>query len=208
SLVRAQGIAEFHDLVCEAGVFEASIATRLLARSAELGMPTRVHADASSPSGGWRAAIEGGAVAADHLTYTSDDEIRRLGATDTIAVLLPVAEQLYLDTARANARLFIDQRVPVAIATDYCSSLHPTSLSLAIGLATSWYRIAPAEAIVGATINSAHVLRRAHDRGSLEIGKRGDVVVFDCPHPDELAVAMGAPLVDSVIIGGEVVHTA
>lgn len=204
-LVWEQGIAEFHDVVCEADVFEASIAAKLLARSAELSIPTRVHADASGPSFGWRTAVEGGAVAADHLTYTSDEEIRSVGATDTIAVLLPIAEQLYLDRTRANARLFIEQQVPVAIATDYCSSLHATSLSLAIALATTWYRMTPAEAIVAATVNSAHVLHRAHDRGSLEPGKRGDLIVLDCAHPNELAVAMGAPLVETVVIAGAVV---
>ena len=200
-----QGIAEFHDVVCEAGVFEPKLAARLMSESHRRGLPVRVHADASSPSEGWRTAVEEGAWDADHLTYTPDDEIRQVGATDTIAVLLPIAEQVYLDEQRANARLFISQDVPVAIATDYCSSIHATSLLLSIAAACSWFHITPAQAIVGATINAAYVCGRGHDRGSLDVGRRGDLVILDCPHPQEIALAWGAPLVHSVVAEGNIV---
>ena len=126
--VKEQGIAEFHDLTCEIGDFDPPQAAALMDISRHMGMPTRVHADASSHSFGWRTAVEGGAVSADHLTYTPEEEIRDVGAAETIAVLLPLAEQFYLDAAAANARCFIEEKVPVAIATDYCSSFQVTSL--------------------------------------------------------------------------------
>jgi imidazolonepropionase len=204
--VRRQGIAEFHDISCEDGDYSAPLAADLLKDSREHGIPTRVHADASSDSRGWRTAVEGGAVAADHLTYTPDEEIRSLGAAETIAVLLPIAEQFYLDPRRANARLFIQEQVPVAIATDYCSSFQATSLVLSMSQACSWFRLTPAEAIVGATLNAAYVLKRNHDRGSLDIGKRGDLTILDCAHPNEIGVSIGAPLVRFVISQGEVIH--
>jgi imidazolonepropionase len=206
--VRTQGIAEFHDVSCEEGDFSAPLACELLAASRAMGLPTRVHADAASASLGWRTAVEGGAVAADHLTYTPDDEIRAMGATDTIAVLLPIAEQFYLDAKRANARLYVDEEVPVAIATDYCSSFHATSLLLSVALASTWFRLTPAEAIVGATLNAAYVLGRGKDRGSLDLGKRGDVTILACPHPNEVGVRIGAPLVRYVVSEGRVVFSA
>jgi imidazolonepropionase len=206
--VRKQGIAEFHDMSCEEGDFSAPLAARLLDVSRNLGMPTRVHADASSPSNGWRTAVEGGAVAADHLTYTPESEIRAVaaGPVDTIAVLLPVAEQFYLDAQRANARVFVEERVPVAIATDYCSSFQATSLLLSIALASSWFHLTPGEAIVGATLNAAYVLQRGHDRGSLDAGKRGDLTILACAHPNEIGVRIGAPLVRYVVSRGRVVY--
>jgi imidazolonepropionase len=206
--VVAQGIAEFHDLSCEVGDYAHPLATDLLRASRVLGVPTRVHADASSDSRGWRTAVEGGAVAADHLTYTPDEEIRSLGATGTLAVLLPLAEQFYLDPRRANARLFIQSQVPVAIATDYCSSFQATSLLLSMAMACSWFRMTPAEALVAATLNAAYVLRRNHDRGSLDLGKRGDVTILACAHPNEIGVRIGAPLVREVISQGRVIHQA
>jgi imidazolonepropionase len=201
-----QGIAGFHDLSCEEGDFASSLAAELLEASRRLGMPTRVHADASSSSRGWRTAVEGGAVAADHLTYTPDEEIRAVGKTETIAVLLPVAEQFYLDRQRANARLFVEQGVPVAIATDYCSSFQATSLALSVALACSWFRLTPAEALVGATLNAAYALQRGRDRGSLDVHKRGDLTLLDCVHPNEIGVRIGAPLVRYVVSRGRVVY--
>lgn len=204
--VREQGIAEFHDITCEEGDYSYTIASDLLRDSRQEGMPTRVHADASSDSRGWRTAVEGGAVAADHLTYTPDEEIRSVGATETIAVLLPIAEQFYMDPRRANARLFIQEQVPVAIATDYCSSFQATSLLLSMSMACCWFRLTPAEAVVGATLNAAYVLNRNHDRGSLDIGKRGDLTILGCAHPYEVGVSIGAPLVRYVISQGRVIH--
>lgn len=206
--VVAQGLAEFHDITCEEGDYSHVIAADLLRDSRRRGIPTRVHADASSDSRGWRTAVEGGAVAADHLTYTPDEEIRSVGTTDTLAVLLPIAEQFYLDPRRANARLFIQEQVPVAIATDYCSSFQATSLLLSMSMACSWLRLTPAEALVGATLNAAYVLKRNHDRGSLDLGKRGDLTILGCGHPNEIGVSIGAPLVRYVISQGRIIHQA
>jgi imidazolonepropionase len=203
--VLAQGIAEFQDLSCETGDFDAPIAAGLLAASRRAGLRARVHADASSPSGGWRTAVEGGAIAADHLTYTPREEILAVGRTDTIAILLPLAEQYYLDDKRALARCFVETGVPVAIATDYCSSFQATSLTLAIAMACSWFRLTPSEAIVGATLNAAYALGRGGDRGSLDPGKRGDLAIFSCAHPQEIGLRIGAPIVDRVISRGDVV---
>jgi imidazolonepropionase len=204
--VIAQGIAAFHDITCEEGDFPEPLAMQLLEDSRRRGMPTRVHADASSPSHGWRTAVAGGAVAADHLTYTPDEEIRSVGATGTIAVLLPMAEQFYLDERKAHARLFIEHAVPLAIATDYCSSFQATSMTLSIAQACSWFRLTPAEAIVAATLNPAYVLKKNQDRGSIDPGKRGDLTLFACSHPNELGVRVGAPLVSHVVSQGRIIH--
>ena len=108
---------------------------------------------------------------------------------------------------RANARLLIEHAVPVAIATDYCSSIHATSLATTLGLAAPWFRMTPAETIVGATLNAAYALRAEADRGSIDAGKRGDLTVLAVPHPDELCLAVGQNVVSDVIIGGAVRHS-
>jgi imidazolonepropionase len=166
----------------------------------------RAHADAWASSRGWETAVSGGAVSAEHLTYTPDDEIQAVGATDTIAVLLPQAELVYMTERRANARLLIEQEVPVAVATDYCSSIHATSLTMTLGVAAPWFRMTAAEVIVGATLNAACALRLQSDRGSIEPGKRGDLTVLAVERPNELTLAVGQNVVSSVIVGGETVH--
>ena len=203
--VASQGIAEFQDVTVEQGYFTAEQALRLVRRSREVGLPVRVHADAWASSRGWATAVEGGAVSAEHLTYTPADEIREVGRTDTIAVLLPMAELVYMTSERARARLFIEHDVPVAVATDFCSSIHATSLLNTVAMAAPWFRMTPGEVIVGATLNAAYSLGRQASCGSLDVGKRGDLIVLDCPHPNEICLAVGAPLLDQVVIGGRII---
>jgi imidazolonepropionase len=200
--VAADGLAEFADVSCDAGLFDPHLVAKLLERAAALGIPTRVHADGWAAAEGWQTAAHHGAVAADHLTFTPDDEIAEVGACETIATLLPLAELIYMTERRANARAFIDAGVPVAIATDYCSSLGSSSLATTIGIAAPWFAITPAEAIVGATLNAAYSLRLGSDRGSLDVGKRGDLTVLDVPHPNDVYLAAGRPLVAGVVIAG------
>ncbi len=206
--VMAQGIAEFQDVTVEHGHFTPDQALRLIRRSHQMGLPVRVHADAWAPSQGWRTAVEGGAVSAEHLTYTPAGEIRELGRTDTVAVLLPMAELVYMTSQRANARVLIEHEVPVAVATDFCSSIHATSLLNTLSIAAPCFRMTPGEVIVGATLNAAYSLGRQSLCGSLDVGKRGDLVIVDCMHPEEVCLAVGAPLLDQVVIGGQVVTGA
>lgn len=203
-----QGIAAFHDITCEAGLFTPQQAKTMFEASRQRGIPTKAHADAWANSQGWETAVAGGAVSAEHLTYTPDELIRGVGTTDTIAVLLPQAELVYMTERRANARLLIDHEVPVAIATDYCSSIHATSLATTLGVAAPWFRMTAAEVIVGATLNAAYALQLQRDRGSLQVGKRGDLTILDIEHPNELTLAVGQGVLSDVVIGGEVVATA
>lgn len=203
--VMNQGLADFQDVTVEDGLFTPDQALQLILRSDELGLRVRVHADAWKQSKGWSTAVAGGAISADHLTYTPDDEILAVGTTDTIAVLLPIAELMYLTDRRANARLFIDQHVPVAISTDYCSSIHATSLLHTVATAAPWFRMTPGEVLVGATLNAAYSLGRQAQCGSLDVGKRGDLLILNCEHPNEVCLAVGAPLLKHVVIGGLIV---
>ncbi len=204
--VLAQGIAQFQDVTVEDGLFTPEQALSIMRRSHELGLTTRVHADAWKPSEGWETAVKGGAISAEHLTYTPDDEIDRVGKADTIAVLLPVAELIYMTDRRANANRFIANDVPVAISTDYCSSIHATSLLSTMTMAGPWFRITPAQAIVACTLNAAYSLGLADRCGSLDIGKRGDLLVLDCPHPNELFLGLADDMLNAVVIGGDVIH--
>lgn len=201
------GLCAFHDITCERGLFTPAQARSLFDRSRALGVPTRCHADAWASSEGWWTAVAGGAVSAEHLTYTPDEEIRGVGPTDTIAVLLPQAELIYMTDRRASARTFIDVGVPVALATDYCSSIHATSLPVTLGMAAPWFRMTPAEVVVGGTLNAAYALGLAGDRGSIDVGKRGDLTLLSVSHPGELCLAVGQEAVRDVIIGGEIVHS-
>jgi imidazolonepropionase len=206
--VVAQGIAEYCDVTCEIGYFDAAQATRVVVAAQRLGLPCRIHADAWLPSGGWTLAAKLGALTADHVTFAADDEIRAVGRTDTMAVLLPAAEMVYFSKRRANARLLVENEVPVVIATDYCSSIPVHSLRFAIGLAAAWFELPPGACIVGATLNAAYSLRRERDAGSLDPGKLADVLVLDCEHPFQFVWELGQTPVQRVYKRGSVVVDA
>ena len=203
-LPRIDGLASFADFCCDADLFTAQSIARMLEHANRRGLPTRIHADGWGAADGWRTAVRYGAASADHLTFTSDAEIAEVGCANTIATLLPVAEMIYMTERRANARAFIAHDVPVAIATDYCSSIGASSLATTIGIAVPWFGITPAEAIVGATLNAAYGLGLGADRGSLDPGKRGDLTILDATHPNDLYLSLGAPLVEAVAIAGEI----
>ena len=202
--VADQQIAQFHDVTVEDGHFTPSQARRLIDAGRSVGLEARVHADAWKPSQGWATAADANAISAEHLTYTPDDEIREVGRSDTIAVVLPIAELIYMTDRRANARAFVDNEVPLAVSTDFCSSIHATSLLATMATAAPWFRLTPAEVVVGTTLNAAYSIGLNSECGSLDVGKRGDLIVLDCPHPNELFLAPGAPLLDQVVIEGTI----
>jgi imidazolonepropionase len=164
-----------------------------------------VHADAFAPSDGWRTAVAGGAASADHLTYTADEDIEAVGRADTVAVLIPTAELYYFTDRKANARKLIEAGVPVAITTDYCGSIHTPCLSQSMPLGAAWFRMTPEEVISSVTVNAAWSLRMLGEIGTLEPGKRADLVVADVPDFRMLAFEMGVNLAETVVVDGRVV---
>lgn len=197
---KEQGIATFFDTICGPD-FPPSLVERVLDRAAELDLRCRIHADGASEVGGWRLAAGHGLSSADHLTSTSREEIAKVGRTDTVATLIPLAELYYL-WPKADARAFIENDAPVAIATDYCSSIPVTSLMAAMGVAAPWFRMTPEEVIVAATINPAYSLGLHHEVGSLEAGKRADFVVLGCSTYRDLIYQCGLVDIDGVFVGG------
>lgn len=204
--VAEQGLAEFCDGSWEEGAFTAAEMTRIFDAARARGLKLRCHIDNFEAAGGWEGVTAvPGMLAAEHVTGTPDAEIRKVGATNVIANLLPGAELVYRVAKRANARLLIETGVPVAISTDYCSSIHVSSLQACVGLATAWFGMTPAEAVVGATINGAYSLGRERSVGSLDPGKQADILVLNVPHVNVMAWGFGTNYVDTVIKRGRVV---
>ncbi len=201
--VKEQGIARFNDTDC-GSTFPPSLAERIITCAAEVGLRSRIHADGSAVSGGWQLAVANRAASGDHLTALRRAQIEAVGPTDTVAVLLPMAELFYL-WPRADARAFIDVGVPLAIATDFSSSIHAPSLFNTIALAAPWYRLTPEEVISAVTVNAAYSLGVLDRVGTLEPGKQADLLITNVEHYQLLAFEYGVPLVDQVIVKGRAV---
>ncbi len=200
------GIAEFCDVFCEEGVFDIAQSRRILLAAKEAGMKLKVHADEIVQLDGAGLAAEVGAVSADHLLMASDEGLEAMLKAGTIATLLP-ATAFSLNTAYARARHMIEIGLPVALATDFNPNCANESLFFTIALATYKMKMTAREAISATTINGAHALDKGHMIGSLEPGKRADILVLECPNPEFLTWRFGVNLVHTVIANGQVVHT-
>lgn len=204
-VIVAEGLADFVDVFCEEGVYTPGEAERHLAFAAELGLKVRVHADELAPSGGSLLAARMKAHSADHLLRVTDEGIAALAAAGVVATILPGTALFLMEGAHAPARKLLDAGCAIAIATDLNPGSCPSdNLPLMAALACLQNRLTVPEAICGITLNAAASLDRAATLGSLEEGKRGDLVVLDTPDPAALVARFGSPLVRHVVAGGRV----
>jgi imidazolonepropionase len=150
-------------------------------------------------------ALGAGARSIDHLSQIHPDDIEPLAQAPCAAVLLPAAEFLGAEH-RAPGRALVDAGAIVALATDGNPGTAPVfSMPLVIGLAARLYGFGVLETLGMATLNAAWVLDLAHDRGSLERGKRADLLVLDGP-VDSIAYRFGHDPVQVALVGGEPVY--
>lgn len=202
--------AEFPEITCDAyceeGAWSLADTKRLFEAAAEHGCGLRVHTDQFNSLGMTKLAIEMGAVSVDHLEATTDEDVKAIADSDTVAVMLPVSG-FQLDDRYAPGRKLVDAGAAVAIASNYNPGSAPSpSMPFAIALACRKLKLTPAEAITAGTYNAACVLGAQERVGSIEVGKRADIQLLDCSDERHLAFefATAGPLV--VMIEGQVVH--
>jgi len=197
-------LAEYCDVFCEKGYFNLEQTRRILQTGRRLGMKLRIHADWLAHSGGARLGSELKVVSADHLIFTPKEEIRGLVKKGVMGTFLPTTPFAYLGTY-ADARGIIDAGLPVALGTDLSAADMCESMQMMMSIATLQMKMTCAETLVAATINAAHSIERAAEVGSLEVGKKGDIVVFDAPNHKHFAYHYGVNLAEMVYKNGKLV---
>ncbi|WP_075620223.1 imidazolonepropionase [Paenisporosarcina indica] len=196
--VSAEKLAVFNDVFCEVGVFTPEQSERILEAGKKYGLIPKIHADEIESYGGAELAAKVGAISAEHLLKASDEGIRLMAEAGVIACLLP-ATALFLREEAARGRAMIDAGVAVAISTDCNPGSSPTtSMSLVMNLACISMRLTPAETLVAATLNAACAIGMQERVGSLEVGKQGDIVMWNVSSYQELQYLFGVNHVGSV----------
>ncbi|MGD2116133.1 MAG: imidazolonepropionase [Acidobacteriota bacterium] len=204
-----QGLARYCDVFCENGVFTVEESRRVLEAGRRRGLTPRLHADEFEDSGGAELAAELGAVSADHLIAISDAGIEAMARAGVTAVLLPGTSFFLMKHHYAPARRLVEAGVPVALATD-CNpgSSHTESMPMVFVLAVFELGLTIEESLTAATLNAACTLGLGGEIGTVEEGKRADLVILDAPNLLHLAYHYGVNPVAKVVKGGEVVHEA
>jgi len=203
--VRERNLAEFCDIFCEKNVFSVEQSGRLLRKAREMGFKIKLHADEIVTLGGAELAAELGAVSADHLLQASDKGIRDLAEKGVVAALLP-GTAFSLKEPYARGRAMIDQDCAVALATDLNpGSCFTESVPLLFALATLYMGITTEEAVTALTINGAAALDRADSIGSIDVGKKGDLVVIEFPSYKYIPYHIGVSTVEKVVKEGALV---
>lgn len=203
-----EGLVDAVDAFCEGIGFTHAETDRLFAKATALGLPVKLHAEQLSDLGGAALVAQYGGLSADHLEWTSEEGVRAMAAAGTVAVLLPGAYYALRDTRPPPVAMFREHGVAMAVATDLNPGTSPLlSLRLAMSMACTLFRLTPEEALRGATVHGAHALG-LHDRGTLEVGKRADLVAWDVRHLPELCYWIGGDLLRQRWVAGERVGAA
>jgi imidazolonepropionase len=204
-----EGLAEFADIFVDPLAFTHAEAELLIQVAARSGLMLKLHGDEFADNGTAAWGVAQGAVSIDHLGGVGDAGIEALANSNTVGTLLP-GTMLFSGHGRyAPARRMIDAGCAVALATDLNpGSSHVYSLPLVMTLACLQMNMSAAECITACTINAAHALRAADRIGSLEPDKRGDVVIWDCEHYEQIPYYVGTSLARTVIAGGRVIGGA
>lgn len=204
--VKERRLAEFCDIFCESHVFSVEDSRRILGAAKDIGFKLKIHADQLTRNGGASLAADLGATSADHLEYTDEKDWEKMAAHKVVPVLLPGAVFFLAKEKYAQANRMWEVGLPIAVATDFnpgtCMS---ESLALILTLACLKLKLKPDEALTAATYHAALAIDRGNLLGSLEVGKKADLVIWDVPNLKYIPYHFGINLVKTVVKSGRIV---
>lgn len=201
-LVAERGLADAVDAYCEKFAFDPDQIVRVFEAAKTHGLPVKLHADQLSDGGGAALAADFEALSADHLEYASTDGIAAMANSGTTAVLLPGAFLTLNETQLPPVGAMRDSGVAIALATDCNPGTSPlTSVREAMALGCRLFRLTPEECLAGVTREAAGALGLS-DRGTIEIGKRADLAIWNISHPRDLSYWLGSQPLSGLFIAG------
>jgi imidazolonepropionase len=203
--VHEQEIARFCDVFVEDGVFSFEQGQRILQAAKHLGFETRLHADEIVNTKGAELAADVGCLSADHLLRVSEAGIQALADAGTIATLLPTVPLTMMQPRWAPARKLLDALVPVALASDHNPNNPVTSMGLVAQLGCYALGLTPAQALTAVTWNGACALGAESQVGSLEPGKKANLLLHDASDLAHWVYPLGHNSVTHVVLNGKIV---
>ena len=202
-------LAKFNDVFCENGYFNHAQTKKIITEGEKLGLHSRIHADEFQDSGAAKLAGELGILSADHLMAVSDEGIQSLADASVIATLLPGTTFFLGKSKYAPYKKIKNMGIEVALATDYNpGSCNIQSMPFIITLSFIHFKMDILDAIKSSTYISAKSLMLEDKVGSIEKGKKADIIVWELSKPEEIPYHFLVNSIRSVIKNGKIVFTA
>ena len=200
--VHSEKLADAVDGFCENIAFSPKQISKVFEKARTLGLPVKVHAEQLSNLGGASLAANFGALSADHLEYLDEAGVEAMAKSGTIAVLLPGAFYTLRETQLPPINSLRKSGVQIAVATDCNPGSSPlTSILLCMNMACTIFRMTPEEALSGVTRVAAQALGIGHQTGTIEVGKKAELAVWNVEQPAELPYRIGQNFLEQRIIG-------
>jgi imidazolonepropionase len=193
------------DVFAERNSFSLDQSRRILETAKKLGFTIKAHVDQFTNLGGSRLGVDLKALSVDHLDVISDAEIGLLAESNTVGVVIPTENFNTGKTAYAPARRLIDAGCAIAISTDFNPGSAPCpSQPMAMAIACRYQKLLPSEALNAATINAAYAIGLGTTHGSLEVGKKADILIWDSDDYRSIAYEFGATRPHTIIKNGKI----
>ena len=202
--IQKENLADYIDVFCEDGFFNAEETDRILKAGALYGLKAKIHANQLNYSGGIQVGVANNAISVDHLECVGAEEIDALKNSNTIGTILPSAA-FFLGIAYQPARKMIDANLALALASDYNPGSSPSgNMPFIMALACTQLKMTPEEAFNALTFNAAHAMELASELGSITIGKKANLIITKAiPSLAFIPYAFGSNLIDQVLINGK-----
>lgn len=201
-----EDLAVYADIFCEKGVFNADQSRKFLSAARDAGLGLKIHSDEIENLGGTVVGAELGAVSAEHLLVSNDEDLKAMKESGTIPVLLPGTLMTIFEDRVPRARDMIDMGLPVALATDINPNCWVESMQFVQALGSYRLRMTPNETLAASTVNAAHAVGLGDSKGRISQGYDADILILKDTTFDHVVYNFGVNHVHTVIKGGKVIH--
>ncbi len=202
-ILHSEGLVDAVDGFCESIAFSSDQIKRVFEVARVLGLPVKLHSEQLSDIGGSALVAEYQGLSSDHLEHLSEEDIKKMAASNTVAVLLPGAFYTLRDTKLPPIDALRKHQVPMAISTDCNPGTSPlTSLLLAMNMGCTLFYLTPEEVLAGTTIHAAQALGLTN-KGKIEVGYDADLALWDITRPADLAYQIGLNPIQGIMSQGK-----
>jgi imidazolonepropionase len=206
--VASERLADAVDAFCEGIAFSVAETEMVFKAARAAGLPVKLHAEQLSNLGGAKLAASFRALSVDHIEYLDEEGVESISKSGTVAVLLPGAFYYLREKQAPPVAALRRHQVPIAIATDLNPGSSPVhSLLATMNMACVLFSLTPEEALLGVTAHAARALG-LKDRGTITVGQKADLALWDVQRPGDLAYPLGFNPLAAVIRNGEVIRGA